>query len=665
MRFLSRRLGILVLLMLFISLFSASVQAQDDMVVVGSGIVEPVLQALIEASEAETAFDVQVTGTSTGFAQFCAGEADMTMAARPMTAQEREACAQNEIVPLELVLGHHILAFIVNPANAETAACLTGEELNTIFAPSSAGEITDWNQVVIVPDEAERLLTPLVPDEDTAEFLVLDALIEGDGIRSDATVTVDAEDAVGGVAESPGAIAVVTLPQAQAAGSDVTIIDVDAAAVQGCQTPSAAAVEDGLYPAAEQLHLYVHAASLGEGNLQSFIEFTIGDEAASVVADAGFVPVTDFATQTNQQNLQAAATGELVVQPSEDFEIPMGLAGQINIGGAGDGQPFLSASATEFNVIAPGVTVNSDFEGLSAGIRRLCNGEVDLIYTYRELTAEELSNCEANTITLVPVNVGTLAPVLLANGESDHLACLTTDALATAWRADSAESIATWNQVDSEFPDQPMTLFAPETGSVINDLLLLTASGESLAMRVDIQFDNDPLYRAAATANVAGGLTVMTWDEYQDVLANNQQNIQLVAVDSGNGCVAPDLNTIRSGEYPLTRSGMLLLNQSQLTRPEVQSLLWLMFSEDNFRAFEQAGYVGVRLNDLQLTRGALLAAFAEAQAAMLEVTPEATAEATAEATEAEAAEESAPEAEEAESPTEEATAETTAEAETE
>ena len=31
----------------------------------------------------------------------------------------------------------------------------------------------------------------------------------------------------------------------------------------------------------------------------------------------------------------------------------------------------------------------------------------------------------------------------------------------------------------------------------------------------------------------------MNWADYQDVLANDQTNIQLVEVDAGNGCAQP------------------------------------------------------------------------------------------------------------------------------
>jgi phosphate transport system substrate-binding protein len=632
MHFPPRRTGILMLLLLL--LFPGASQAQDagEITVVGSGIVEPVLQALIEASEVEAAFRIDVTGTSTGFQLFCDGEADMTTATRPINSAETAACSENEIVPLELTLGHNILVFVSNPADAELNACLTGDELTTIYAPSSEGEITNWNQVL--EEGPDLTLTAYAPGDISAEYVILDALIEGDGIRADVLIEPDAQSVIEAVSETAGAIGAVRLREAQAAGDSIRILEVDAAAIQGCQVPAAVAVEDNLYPAAETLYVYVNTDRLNEAGMQDFLEFALSDEAGAVVESTGFTSLTELALQTNQDRLEAAVSGELPVVADAGFTIPVGLTGQVNIGGAGEGIGLLQSAVDNFSQIAPGAVASLNVEGLPAGIRRLCNGEVDLVYTYRDLTAEEIANCEANNITLLTVNTGARVIVLVANANSDHLTCLTNEALTTIWSAQSTREITDWNQVSNEFPSADMTLFAPDTGSIDTDLLL-AASGQSLTGRIDIHLDNDPLYRAAATANVEGALTFMNWFEYQDVLANNQANIQLVAVDAGEGCIAPDLNTIRSGEYPLTRPGKLVINSSQLARPEVQSVLWLMFSDDNFRTFEINGFAGLRLSDLATIRGTLLAAFEEASAAAAEAAeeePEATSEATAEAT---------------------------------
>jgi phosphate transport system substrate-binding protein len=171
-------------------------------------------------------------------------------------------------------------------------------------------------------------------------------------------------------------------------------------------------------------------------------------------------------------------------------------------------------------------------------------------------------------------------------------------------------------------------LFAPEIGDTNTDLLLIKSAGSSIPMRDDVEVNRDPLYRAAATANVAGGLTFMEWVDYQKVLDNNQERIQLVSVDAGDGCVVPSSQSIVDGTYLLTNSVQLLVKTSSLNTIPVQSLSWFIASDSNYSLLEQAGLSGVQFGDLAILRNTLQSAFFEAAQQGEEVTSEVTAEAT-------------------------------------
>jgi hypothetical protein len=133
-------------------------------------------------------------------------------------------------------------------------------------------------------------------------------------------------------------------------------------------------------------------------------------------------------------------------------------------------------------------------------------------------------------------------------------------------------------------------------------------------VREDAEISGDVLYRAAATANVPGALTFMTWTDYQDVLSNAQANIQLVAVDGGAGCVAPSVETITDGTYPLARPLNVVVNKAALTDITVQSWLWSVFSDQNHSLFTASGLVGVPVESLDAVRAELQTAFDEAAA---------------------------------------------------
>lgn len=596
----ARRLGLLILLALIIS--PVAIYAQDnpsEITVIGSGIVEPLFQALVSNSDIELPTDTAITGTSTGFAQFCAGEADITLANRQITAQESENCIINSISSVDFIIGHDIAAFVVHP-EADFAECLTDESLNLLFAPSTQNAITNWNQVLETGDESELdvPLTLVVPDEFSSRYAILDNIIEGDGIRNDVTSASNDSAIIEAVSSTTGAIGVVSLQEALNAGDAVKVLALDAALISaGCRQPSAQDAEDGLYPPTQALRLYFNTASLTKAGLADFLSYTISEDATTIIEEAGFTPPTTAITERNLANLEAVQSGETVSSTVVDYQVDPFSAGEVAIAGAANLNLFLNSAANAFNVTNSNVTVDIQLLGETDGFRRLCNGEVDLISAYRDLNDSESANCTANNIETQAIPLGSRAVVLIANANDADHACLTTEAIANMWQAGSTEEV---------------TLFAPLTGNTDLDLLLTLSGGST--ERDDVERYADPLYRAAATGIMENSLTVLSWNDYQRVLNNNQENIQVVEVNAGSGCVAPDVETVRNGSYGLARASQIILSKPSLARPEVQALTWFLLSAESFPTLEANGFVGLRLGDLAESRTLLQRLFLEAEA---------------------------------------------------
>ncbi|NJL56459.1 hypothetical protein HC928_15740 [bacterium] len=251
------------------------------------------------------------------------------------------------------------------------------------------------------------------------------------------------------------------------------------------------------------------------------------------------------------------------------------------------------------------------------------------------LPPEVAQNCEANAIATVSLDLGAQGVVLLANADSPYLSCLTSDQVMTVWGAAASleTPVSTWDMVSPDFPADPVYTFAPSAGSGPIDIVLTPAEGPVGILRDDVtETNSDPRYRAAAVANAPGSITMLSWQDYQTVLESEQTGYQVVAVDGGDGCVTPTEEHILDATYPLNRQAQLIISQSELVRPEVQSLLWFMFSDANFSTYQLSGFFGINQPDLLRLRADLQALFAEAQAAALEVAPEATPEATPEIT---------------------------------
>ena len=596
--------------------------------------------------------EVSVTGTNNGFAALCAGEADITTATRAISSDEAN-CAAAGVSFLEFVLGYDVLAVITNPD--APAACLSTLQLNTIFAPSSS--VTNWNQVDTA--NADLPLSLYVTPDNTSTFTLLDSLVEGVGVRDDATTAASSDEIVSAVSSTSGALGVTSLPAALAAGDSVKIIDLNTTTA-GCAAPSAQNAQGRTYTAAYVLYTYANNASISA--VEPILTAATGEGSADTITEQGFVPPTDAVAAQNQDILANDLTGRQFSQAVTEFDIPENLVGVLNIAGAASGSEYLTAVTAAFVQQFPGVTLNQTIGGQPDGFTKLCDSSVDLIDAFTELPADQAEACASNSVAPETFNLGSTPVVLLGN--ADFLTCLTTAEVANLWGAASGGTVTNWNQINPAFPDLPITLVAPALGDSYSDLLMMTASGgQNLPIRADFaETHDDASYRAIAIGNVEGGVTYTNWQDFQDLTDAAQANVQVLGVDAGSGCVTPSVDAVADGSYALARPLDLIVNRLSMARQEVQALLWYMASDANYSLLADNGVVGLSFSDLPALRDRLQQLFTQAaeeaaQAAIdaANATPEATSEATSEAPETAATEPAG------ETATEEAPAEPTAE----
>lgn len=583
--------------------------AQDPVTrVTGSAIIEPLLQALIAAAAAEDTLYTDTTGSRTGLNHLCAGDSFLSSSTQAIGEDQLNTCTANGISLAKFTLGHDVLAVIAHPGVADFVNCLDDEQLTAIFAPSAGGNVTTWQQVQT--DAPESLaLTVHAPPEMTSAYSLLDGLVSGDGLRDDAIVPASAVESV---VATRGAIGVAAL----GATGDAHVLALNSAASEGCRAPSAETVEDGLYPAASQLLLYVNVAQVNAPGVAELLEVIAGEDAAGVVESAGFVAPSPTVMRENAGRLQAAQQGEAAPLTAGGFAIPENVAGALRIGGSGHTYAFANAALEGIRASSPGLNASIAHLGHAAGMGDLCGGALDVVLSDRAPTVSELAACDESNIESLSLPLGASALVLLANESDVAPACLTTAQVGEIWRAESAGVLMRWKDLDAGLPDEAMTLLAPRAGSPEGDMLLAVASA-GLIGRGDIELDDDPLYRAAATANVPGALTYLSWPEYERVLDNGQERIRLVELDAGAGCVSASQESILDGDWPLSRNVWLTVNRSRLTLPQVQSWLWFMSSEDNLLAWQNAALVGIRPVNLQTLQATLENAFDEAGMAAL------------------------------------------------
>jgi len=273
-------------------------------------------------------------------------------------------------------------------------------------------------------------------------------------------------------------------------------------------------------------------------------------------------------------------------QTTDAVSVPSELTGTIEVDGSSTVYPISEAVAEEFNKLYPKVRVNVGVSGTGGGFKRFTVGETDISGASRLIrNPEETSKAEANGVTYDELRLGTDGLSVLVNLDNDFVDCLTVEELNAIWMPES--TINNWSQVRTGFPDQKMRLYGPDSDSGTFDYFTEEVNDEVQASRSDYTASADDNVLVQGIAGDKGSLGYFGYAYYQE----NKDKLKLVAVDSGSGCVQPNLQTIPSGEYsPLSRPLFIYVNEKSYQRPEVKT--FVDFYMDNGPDLtDEVGYV--------------------------------------------------------------------------
>jgi phosphate transport system substrate-binding protein len=270
------------------------------------------------------------------------------------------------------------------------------------------------------------------------------------------------------------------------------------------------------------------------------------------------------------------------------------LSGRIEADGSSTVGPYTTAAAERFQKENSGVQVTVGVSGTGGGFERFCRGETDLSNASRGIKDEEAAACKAKGIEYVEFQVANDALTVVVNKDNDWAKCLTTEQLAKIWGPSS--KVKNWNEVDSSFPDEKLSLFGPGTDSGTFDYFTGEINGEEGASRSDYSASEDDNTIVTGVAGEKGGLGYFGFSYFEE----NQDKLKAVEIDSGDGCVAPSVTTAQDGTYkPLSRPLFIYVKKDALARPEVEAFLTYIL--DNETAIAEAAQF-VPLTDEQLTK---------------------------------------------------------------
>lgn len=263
----------------------------------GSSTVFPLSEAVAEAftNEARGGARVSVgeSGTGGGFRKFCRGETEVQGASRPITVEEMEACAENNIGYVEVPIAFDGLSVAVHPSNPLTS--ITMAELRRIWEPAADGTITNWRQVLPNgPDAPLQLFGPGTASG-TFDYFTEAVMGQSGASRTDFTPSEDDNVLVQGVASNPNAFGYFGYSYYEQNQGRVRALAVDGGA--GPVAPSPESVSGGTYPLARPLFIYFNAEALRQTHVRRFADYFVNN-AARLAREVGFVGLPEDAYPT-------------------------------------------------------------------------------------------------------------------------------------------------------------------------------------------------------------------------------------------------------------------------------------------------------------------------------------------------------------------------------
>jgi phosphate transport system substrate-binding protein len=269
------------------------------------------------------------------------------------------------------------------------------------------------------------------------------------------------------------------------------------------------------------------------------------------------------------------------------------VSGTIRIDGSSTVAPFAQAAQEAFQGENPDVKITVGTSGTGGGFEKFCAGETDISDASRPIEEDEAAICKKNGISPKEVQVANDGIAIVSNPNLE-VDCLTTDQLKKIWNQGS--KVKSLSEVDPKLPDTQLSLFGPGTDSGTFDFFTEQINGEEGVSREDYQPSEDDNVLVQGVAGEDGGLGYFGFSYYEQ----NQDKLNLVAVDAGDGCIRPSVETIQDGSYkPLARPLDMYPSDKALKKAQVRA--FMDYVVENYETIAEASQI-VSMNQSQADR---------------------------------------------------------------
>jgi len=263
-----------------------------------------------------------------------------------------------------------------------------------------------------------------------------------------------------------------------------------------------------------------------------------------------------------------AVLGSMAIAP-----IPSIAQETVKIDGSSTVFPITEAVAEDFQQSKKGkIRVTVGISGTGGGFKKFCRGEIDVANASRPILAREMEECKKQGVQYIELPVAFDALTVVMNPKNTWIKSLTVADLKKMWEPAAQGKVLKWQQVNSQWPDQPFKLFGPGADSGTFDYFTEAINGRAKASRGDFTASEDDNVLVQGVSRDVNGLGFFGFAYYFE----NKDKLKAVPIVNPrtNQAVEPSLDAVINGTYqPLARPIFIYVNAKSLDRPEIKEFV--------------------------------------------------------------------------------------------
>jgi phosphate transport system substrate-binding protein len=286
---------------------------------------------------------------------------------------------------------------------------------------------------------------------------------------------------------------------------------------------------------------------------------------------------------------------------SGGYSLDTSVEGEVAVDGSSTVYPMTTAAQELMTADGSPIQVTVGQSGTGGGFEVFCTGDTDISDASRPIKDdEEVPVCEENGIEYTELLVATDALTVVVHPDLD-IDCLTVDELIALFGPKSKAK--NWQDVNPDFPDEPITGFIPGTDSGTYDYMAAdVVADDSETLRSDFESSEDDNVLVNGVSSTPGAVGFFGFTYYEE----NADKLKALEIDGGGGCVGPSVETAQDGSYtPLARPLFIYVNNASYNDEPAVAEFTDYYIANLATIAEGAQYIPLNETDYAATQDAL------------------------------------------------------------